>query len=153
MFECGIFLEGHNVCLKFGNFESELSDGKLLAFDCCGLYVNGRIFGYGGIGEIIEGINQVSGSIYSCCCMDPKDRMLAGCHVVHFLMVGEFLGPKGFPRVPGFLGNGTSFPLLVCVIEHACGDGILTPVWTIVFVLMGIFALVAKDWYCSCFLI
>ena len=89
------------------------------------------------------------GAKTSSCCMGPKDRMLVGCHVVHFLMVSKFLGPKGFPRVPGFLGDGKSLPFLVCIIEHACGDGMFDPDVDHCFGADGDFSLAAKDWHCS----
>ena len=112
--------------MKFGNGGGELSYGELLAFDCCCLYVDERIFGCGGIGNIIEGINEVNRSIGSGCCMDLKDRMLVGCHVVHFSIVGLFFGPKGFPRVPDFWAMGSLFNCLYASLnmpmEMACVD-------------------------------
>ena len=77
--------------------------------------------------------------------------MLVRCHVAHFLMVGEFLGPEGFPRIPGLVGHGKSLPLLACIIEHAHGDGMFDPGVDHCFGADGEFHM-AKDGCCSCFL-
>ena len=147
LFECGRFFgEGLNVSLKLGNSGGELSDGELLAFDCCGLHVNKRIFGRGSIGKIIKGINEISGSIGSSCCMDPKDRMLVSCHVMHFWIVGDAGVQKVFRVFQVFWAIGSLFHCLYVSLNMPVETACLTPVWTIVLVLMRIFALVANNW-------
>ena len=113
--------------MKLGNSGGELSDGELLAFDCCCLHVNKRIFGFGGMVRLSRALMRSVRALEAVVCMNPKGRILVGCHVMHFSMDCEFLGPEVFPRVPGFLVDEKSLPLLVCIIEHANGDSMFDP--------------------------
>ena len=51
--------------------------------------------------------------------MNAQNGMSVGCHMVHVVMVSEFLCPKCLPYLSCFLGHGKLLLLLLGIIEHA----------------------------------
>ena len=85
------------------------------------------------------------------CCIDAKLVVHCMSHLIHVIMISEFLGPVWFPFQTNAFFIRESFPDFLGLVEGACGNCMLGTCVNHFLGKMRTWALAAKDWKFSYF--